>query len=433
MFGRLMSNYIIMTEEFIQYLWQFRLLKPELQTDDGEPLTILHPGNQNPDGGPDFFNSRIRIGETVWAGNVEVHIIASDWYRHKHHKDKAYDNVILHVVFTNDLQVFDRNQKRIPTISVKGQFEESVYERYRAFLTNRLRIPCEQLIKTVTDIHFEQWAAALAVERLEQKTVQIRNSWEACRLDWEETFYQNLLKAFGFKINALPFELLAKSLPFKILMKHRDNLLQAEALLFGQAGMLEKPFSDEYPGRLRDEYHFLHAKYSLKPIDGSLWKFLRLRPSNFPSVRIAQLAELFARTDKLLSRILEINTPEDIPEIFSVTASGYWDNHYILGKASPTRPKLLGEYSIRLLTLNLVIPFLFFFGKEKGLKEFMEKGMTMLESLPGETNADLSYWEKLGMPVSNALNTQALIQLKTKYCDNKKCLSCRIGARILNS
>ena len=420
-----------MTEEFIHYIWQFRLLNTDLQTEDGESLTVLHPGFSNHDGGPDFFNSRIRIGNTIWAGNVEIHVNASDWFRHKHHKDKAYDNVILHVVLTNDLQVFDRNQKRIPTVTVKGRFASTIYERYKGFLNNRLWIPCEQLILTVPDIHFDQWSSALAIERLEQKTVQIQKSWEAYKYDWDETFYQNLLKAFGFKINAHPFELLAKSLPHKILLKHRDNLFQLEALLFGQARMLERSFSEEYPQQLKEEYQFLQGKYSLRPIEGGLWKFLRLRPPNFPSIRIAQLAVLFASTDNLFSSILEFNTLSRIQELFSVTASGYWNTHFLFGKTSSLRPKLLGAYSVRLIALNLIIPFLFFYGMEKGIKDFKEKGMMMLEHLPGESNADLNHWKRLGMPVMNALNTQALIQLKTNYCDNKRCLECRIGTKLL--
>lgn len=420
-----------MTEEFLHYIWQFRLLKTDLQTEDGESLTVLHPGFPNHDGGPDFFNSRIRIGNTIWAGNVEIHINASDWFRHKHHKDKAYDNVILHVVLANDLQVFDRNQKRIPTVMVKGCFAETIYERYKGFLNNRLWIPCEQLIRTVPDIHFDQWSSALAIERLEQKTVQIQKSWGACKQDWDETFYQNLLKAFGFKINAHPFELLAKSLPLKILLKHRDNLFQIEALLFGQARMLDRSFSEAYPEQLKEEYQFLQGKYSLRPIEGGLWKFLRLRPSNFPSIRIAQLAVLFASTDNLLSSLLEFNTLSSIQELLSVTASGYWNSHFIFGKTSLLRPKLLGAYSIRLIALNLVVPFLFFYGMEKGITDFKEKGIKMLEHLPGEINAGLNHWKRLGMPVMNALNTQALIQLKTNYCDNKRCLDCRIGNKIL--
>jgi hypothetical protein len=424
---------MIMTEEFIHYLWQFRLLKPGLNTADGEPLTVLHPGNANRDGGPDFFNSRIRIGDTVWAGNVEIHINASDWFRHKHHKDKAYDNVILHVVYTNDLQVFDRNQKRIPTVSVKGCFDDAIYDRYKGFLGNHLWVPCEQLIRSIPDIHFDQWASALAVERLEQKTLLIRKSWEMSGYNWDETFYQNLMKAFGFKINALPFELLAKSLPLKVLLKHRDNLLQLEALLFGQARMLDRTFSEEYPGILKAEYHFLQRKYSLKPIDGGLWKFLRLRPSNFPSLRIAQLAVLFASAENLFASILELQTLKYIEELFSVKASDYWDTHFLFGKTSSARPKILGESSIRLIILNLIIPFLFFYGMEKGIADVKENGIKMLELLPGENNSDLAHWKRLGMPVTNALNTQALIQLKTQYCENKRCLVCRIGNQLLET
>ena len=422
-----------MTEEFLHYIWQFRLLNNNLQTDDGDPLTVLHPGFHNTDGGPDFFNSRIRIGSTVWAGNVEIHINASDWFRHKHHKDKAYDNVILHVVFVNDLQVFDRNQKQVPTLTVNGCFTETIYERYKDFLNNRSWIPCEQSVRSVPEIDIDQWLSALAVERMEQKTVQVRRSWEECNFDWEEAFYHNLLRVFGFKINAQPFELLAKSLPHKILLKHRDNLFQVEALLFGQARMLEDELSEEYPLKLKEEYQFLRHKYSLVPIDGGLWKFMRLRPSNFPSIRIAQLSTLISKTDQLFSTLLEVNNAGQLQELFSVTASGFWDDHFLFGKTSPHRPKIMGAYSIRLVILNLVIPFLFFYGSEKGINEYKDRGMLMLENLPGEINAELDHWKKLGMPVANTMSTQALIQLKTNYCDNKRCLECRIGNKLLVS
>ncbi len=422
-----------MTEEFLHYLWQYRLLDQNLRIDTGENLTVLHPGNHNHDGGPDFFNARIRIGETIWAGNVEIHVAASDWFRHKHHDDHAYDNVILHVVYENDFPVIDRNQKIIPTLSVKGCFAEDIYSRYEGFLQTRSWIPCETVIRDLSGDHFEYWSAGLAVERLGYKSMIIRSSWESSGYDWEETFKQNLFRAFGFKVNAQPFELLSKSIPLKLLNKHRGNLFQLEALLFGQSGMLEGEVADDYFLQLKAEYNFIRDKYSLTPIDQGLWKFLRLRPSNFPSIRIAQLAQLLHDKDSLFTALLKQHDPEQLSGLFSATASSFWDTHYTFRKLSGNKPKLIGTCSTQLLILNFVVPFLFFYGQEKDKNELREGCLTLLENLPGESNSDINRWKTLGFPVNSGLYTQALIQLKSVYCDRKRCLECRMGNKLLNS
>jgi hypothetical protein len=421
----------IMTEEFLHYLWQYRLFDPDLVTDNGEPLTILHPGTHNPDGGPDFFNSRIRIGATLWAGNVEIHVKASDWFSHRHQDDPAYDNVILHVVYENDVPVTDRSNGVIPALTLRGMFPGGIYERYQSFRQNQSRIPCSQLIGGVPVIHFNQWAPALVTERLEGKTSHIRRSLETCSWNWNEVFYQSLFRAFGFKINALPFELLAKSVPFRILQKHRNSQFQLEALLFGQAGMLTGEFTEEYPQRLLKEYEFLKGKYNLAPIGPGLWKYLRLRPSNFPTIRIAQVCALLQRAEDLLSAMLDLNRPEEFRDLFLVAASGYWDSHFTFGRISGSRPRHLGAESAMLIVLNLAVPFLFLYGKEKGIPRVTDTCFSLLENIPGEINSITATWKELGMPVASALETQALLQLKLNYCDRRRCLECRIGAWLL--
>jgi hypothetical protein len=280
---------------------------------------------------------------------------------------------------------------------------------------------------------FEQWIPALAVERIEEKILVLKRSLEASKFDWDETFYRNLARAFGFRINAQPFELLARSLPWKLLQKHRTNLFQLEALLFGQAGMLETDFAEDYPRLLQLEYRFLKEKYGLNGIPGSLWKFLRLRPSNFPAIRIAQFACLISKELNLYQCVLESPDPGRMAGLFEVQASSYWDTHFLFGKWSATQPKVLGTASIRLLIINMVAPFLFLYGEMKALPPYKEKGLAVLEMLPPENNADISQWQATGVPAPDALHTQALLHLKSHYCDKRRCLECRIGAQLLNA
>ena len=415
-----------MTESFLHYLWKYRMLNPGLAAVSGETITILYPGDHNRDGGPDFINARIRIGETVWAGNVEIHVSGSDWYRHNHQSDNAYDNIILHVVYNNDVVVTDRRNNPVTTLVVQGSFPVKIFERYEGLLRNRLWIPCEKLIGGLDPVHFERWAPSLAVERLEEKTGIIRKSWEECRNGWNEAFWRNLARCFGFKINASPFEMLAETLPLKILVKHRNSLFQLEALLYGQSGMLAEKFRDPYPVSLSKEFKFLGKKCSLQPLPGFLWQFLRLRPSNFPTVRIAQLAALIYTYEDLLGLVLGADTPGAIHEAFGIRASEYWDDHFMFDRGSVNHPKMLGSSSINLLILNFIIPFFFFYGKERGKPVYKEKGMQWLELIEGESNAEIGRLKKLGLAVDHALHTQALIQLKSRYCNRKRCLECRL-------
>jgi hypothetical protein len=330
-----------------------------------------------------------------------------------------------------DAAVTRQRGEEIPVLVVKGHFPEYIYDRYRDFIQNLRWIPCQGAIGDADPFVFEQWVPVLAVERLEEKTLSFKKSLESCRYDWDECFYRNLARAFGFRINAQPFELLARSLPWKLLQKHRNNLLQLEALLFGQAGMLGTDFTEEYPQHLRQEYRFLAGKYGLECIHGSVWKFLRLRPSNFPTVRIAQLADMVHRSGDIFAALLECADPRSMTSLFSATASSYWDSHFLFGKLSSLRPKIFGESSAVLLMINLVAPFLFLYGEIRALPQFKEKGLAFLEQLPPESNADMEHWKEMGVAFPDALHTQALLQLKSRYCDGKRCLECRIGNELL--
>ena len=422
-----------MTEEFLHYIWKNRLLTGSLETVSGEALTVIYPGEKNTDGGPDFFNARIRIGTTTWVGNVEIHIRSEDWFCHKHHLDPVYDNVILHVVFSNEKPATFRSGSLIPALVVEGKYPGWIYDCYRDLQENQRWVPCEQMIRLLDAFVLDQWSPALCIERMEEKMKRFSQVLTYCRYDWEETFYILLVRSFGFRVNAQPIELLGKSLSIKILEKHRNNLFQMEALLFGQAGMLRPDFPDDYPKQMQLEFEFLRQKYQMTPINGSLWKFLRMRPSNFPTLRIAQLAVLFHRSENLFSFFLQAQNTAELRDALAVKAGDYWNDHYLFGKVSPHQHKMLGPSAILLLIVNFVVPFLFFYGDEKGLPQYKEKGIQLLEELPAESNEVLSSWKEMGICVPDALHAQALLQLKTRYCDRRRCLQCRIGRALLTS
>ena len=421
-----------MTEEFLQYLWKFRLMNRDLRMRTGEPLIVFDPGEHNMDGGPDFINARVRLGDTTWAGNIEIHVNEEDWFRHNHHHDMAYKNVILHVVYEENTDVISRFDRLLPTMIMKGQYPDHIYHRYGEFLRSRSWIPCEKLVKEQNTFHFDHWSASLIIERLEERSSQWKQLLEANKFDWAETLHQVLGWSFGLKINSLPFELLAKSLPLKLCLKYKNDPFKLEALAFGQAGMLNAEFMEEYPNLLKKEYGFLAGKHSLKPMDPSLWKFLRLRPPAFPTIRIAQWASILQHADRFFSSVLEHEDPREIWQLFSGTASVYWDDHFVFEKPSAFAKKTIGSSTIRLQILNAMAPFIYLYGDCKGMNRYKEKAVTLIEQTPAEKNSVVGKMRKLGFPADNALKTQALIHLKSKYCDKKKCLDCRIGAQLLS-
>jgi hypothetical protein len=422
----------MMTEEFIHFIWKFRMLKQGLRTTSGEELQVINPGEHNTDSGPDFFNARIRIGETLWAGNVEMHVLASDWNRHKHSSDQAYANTILHVVQADDAVIRLPAGDAIPTLVIGGQYPPGILDRYEALMQNRQWIPCYNLLSVTPVPGFPFWAPSLAVERLLGKAERIRELLKNAEGDWEEACYQWLAHGFGFRINAFPFELLARSLPFRVLSRYRSSPLQTEALLFGQAGLLNSSAGGDYLKRLRIEYGFLQAKHTLVPLQEGLWKFLRLRPSNFPTIRISQFGNLITKRDALLSFILSCPGISEIDEWFDIRAAAFWDDHFTFDRLSPASEKKLGDVSARLLAINVVAPFLFCYGIGKDSKRHREHAVQILESLPPEDNLDIRNWRAAGLEVADALRTQALLQLKSSYCDNRRCLSCRIGRTLLD-
>ena len=345
-----------MKEEFIHFLWQYRLFNSqELITTSGETLQIIHPGSTNLNSGPDFSAARIKLGGTMWAGNIEIHINSSDWYRHKHQHDDAYANIILHVVMHHDKEITDKQGNEIPVFEVRRFFDSALLSKYEKIISSKTWIPCAGFFDSADKLIVMNWLSRLLVERLENKSAEIRKFFEYFENNWEQTFYYLLARNFGFKINSDPFALLVQKTPYLILARHKDDLTQIEALLFGQAGMLQAEYKDAYPNILKKEYGFLRHKYKLEPMDKSLWKFGKLRPSNFPTIRIAQFAKLLHQSSGLFSKLIQSKTPAGIKEMFNISSSPYWKNHYQFDKLSSVRIKNLGESAIENIIINTIL------------------------------------------------------------------------------
>ena len=418
-------------EKFLHYLWKYRLFsEEELFTQAGDKVEVIQVGQHNPDAGPDFQNARIRIGSTTWVGNVEIHIHASDWYRHGHHHDKAYDNVVLQVVLNNNQTVRRTNKEVIPTAELP--FNHELFTHYRQLLENESWIPCEKELARVDRSIIDFWLSRLTIERLEHKSAEIEESLKESQNNWETAFYRKLARNFGFKVNADPFEMLARSLPLKYVTRHKDSLFQLEALFFGQAGFLQqKRLDDPYHMRLFDEYLYLRKKFRLKPIEKHLWRFARLRPMNFPTVRIAQLCALMHGCDRLFSLILEKRQIREMRHLLQAEPSSYWNNHFSFHKTSPTKTKRLGSDAFQNLIINTVVPFLFVYGVKQNKPSYKEKALDLLLELDPEKNAITRRWSALGIDAPNAYHSQALLELKNNYCNYRRCLDCQIGNHIL--
>ncbi|TAJ14120.1 DUF2851 family protein [Marinilabiliaceae bacterium JC017] len=423
-----------MTEDFLQYLWQQRLChQAGLRTVAGEPLEIIHPGMRNSDAGPDFFNAKVKIGNTMWAGNIEVHVRADDWYQHGHHLDPAYNNVILHIV---------KELGNLPQTSLGGTvpvwqmtFDPTFVDNYNNLQQQGKWIPCEDKFTRINSFIMTAWLESLLIERLEEKEALLDRLWERYHQDQDEVFYVVLARSMGFGVNGDPFEYLARQTPLKILLKHADNIFQVEALLLGQAGFLTHiRHPDSYSEKLAKEYAFLAAKYKLKPLDVHVWKFLRLRPSNFPTIRIAQLAMIIHQSRGVFDQVFYQYQVRQVEKCLGVTAVDYWDNHYRLGVESERIvEKSIGRSSVHLIMVNSLIPFLFLLARKKVDEAGVEKALKMLEELPAEQNSILTNWERLGIVARDAAQAQALIFLKKAYCNPKKCLYCRVGHHVISS
>ncbi|HNS16928.1 MAG TPA: DUF2851 family protein [Bacteroidales bacterium] len=421
-----------MTEEFLHYIWRYQLLSGPLTTTDGEEIRVIKSGTYNTDAGPDFSNARIWIGNTLWAGNVEVHIRSSDWERHGHQDDRRYDTIILHVVGEDDMPVRRPSQEFVPTLCLRNNIELSLLATYQELNLARRWIPCEHLVNAISQVKVIHMLDRMMAERMQRKSDTFFKMLESCRYSWEEVTYVLIARNFGARINAQVFEWLARSLPYVMIQRCRDNRFRLEAMLFGQAGMLHDHFMDEYPRHLRTEYQFLQKKHGLSPLQDHLWNFLRLRPPAFPTVRIAQLADLLHRQTSLFSRILAAENVTELASVFESRTSEYWDTHYIFDRPSRRKIKKLGSEAVELIIINAAIPLIFTYGQYLDRQDIKNKAMDLLRKVQGERNSIIRKWASLGLTVSDAWNTQALIELKENYCDKRKCLHCVVGNAILS-
>ena len=421
-----------MTEDFLHYLWKNKLFDNQnLRTESGDEMQILKCGEHNYDAGPDFYNARIIVDNTTWAGNVELHINSSDWLKHKHQKDKSYDNVVLHVVYKHDVEIKNSVGGNIPVLELKNRIPVQLFRNFERLKNSEDWIPCANQIKYVDDFTVQLWLNRMIIERLESKVKIINEELKNLNNDWDECFYRIFSKNFGFKVNAMPFQWTAQSLPYLFIQRQQNSLTQIESLLYGQAGMLNNDFKDEYPNALKKEYHHLKNKYSLNAIEKSSWKFMRLRPLNFPTIRISQLANLFYRNQKFFSAIIACEQLSEVIELFDTKTSSYWDDHYNFDIESAHQLKNLGTGSIHNIIINTVVPFLFLYGKQKKDESFQSRSLQFLEELPAEKNAITRQWLELGIKNSNAYQSQALLQLKNAHCKQKNCLNCGVGNKLL--
>ena len=416
-----------MNEQLLHYIWQFTHFDVSaLFTTKHLPISIYSVGKPNPNAGADFLNAKIGIDDLVWFGDVELHINSSDWNKHAHYKDKKYNSVILHVVWQEDKVIQNNNEEEIHCLELQPLVNHSLLGFYRQLMQSKSWILCQPYFKEVDEFIISQFTERLLIERMEEKSKALTAVFVKQNNNLESMFYQSLCHSLGLKINSTPMYYLSNQLPYKVLSKHRNNLFQIEALLFGVAGFL-RDVDDSYGLSLKKEFSFLKHKYKLEEMDVDQWMFMRLRPSSFPTIRIAQLAQLIVNNTHFFSRVLQTNSIHDLRKIFKSSVSDYWLTHYHFKKTSVKRQKSIGVDLFKSIVINTVCPSLFMYAKEKGDEAFQEKSIRFLGEIKAEDNSVIRGFTKMGLRVTNAAQSQALLQLKRKYCEPKKCLNCNIG------
>jgi hypothetical protein len=423
-----MNHHELMTEKLLQFIWKHRYFNQQaLELVNGEPVTIEYPGEENTHQGPDFVNARIRINGYCWVGSVELHLYSSGWEKHCHSADENYRNVMLHVVWKQDHLDMNRN---IPELELCNRIPRLMLETFTGWMLKPSFIPCERSVSKTTCKNWENWASRLLIMRLNRKMYRILDSLRINQYHWEEQLWWMIAANFGNPVNTGAFEAIARSIPISLLAKHRSHFIQLEALFMGQANLLEKDFRDPYPVLLKKEFIFLKKKYGLKKIYEPV-HFLRMRPENFPGIRLSQLASLCAETSSLFSWTLECNSLAMLRNKLMVRANDYWHYHYVFEKISPFREKLLGYEMCNNVIINSIIPLLYTYGKIIPDLAVLHKAVTWIEQLPAEKNRQMNGWKRMGVSVKKAAGSQALNELKKQYCDQRRCLECEIGKQLL--
>ena len=418
-----------MTEDFLYYIWQFKLFDNPLITWDGEEVYVEKPGLRNVNAGPDFLNASLKIGEISWHGNVEIHVKTSDWHLHGHDHDPNYENLILHLVYHHDTEAMPHD---CLLVELNQKIPLSLFENYKNLQQSTLFIPCENLFHTVDEFTKSSFLEALYIQRLEERSQLLSQRLERLNGDWEALMFERISYVFGLKVNADAFEMLAKSFPFKNLQEINRKAENLEAFLFGQAGCLNDP-TDEFHQMLANEYQFLRHKYNLTSLENHHFKLLRLRPPNFPTIRISQLSSLYANELNLFSKILTAQTLNQLNDVFlKVKASDYWNTHYTFGNIAKTNTeKWLTQQRIQLLILNAVVPIKYLYAKKYGADN-IEDLLNIVREIKPENNSIIQSFKQIGAQIKDAVDSQAYLELKKHYCDSKKCLNCRIGNKIIH-
>ncbi len=423
-------------------MWKHKLFPlGQLATSDGRNVEVIDTGLHNSNAGPDFFNAKVRIGGTLWVGNVEIHDRSSDWYAHGHDRDAAYDNVVLHIAGEIDRDVVDAQGRTVAQMQLS--VPQHVADNYRELLATDSYPPCYRIVPHLSSLMVHSWMSALQAERLEQKTEAIGQRAALRSGSWEDAYFITLARNFGFGVNGDAFEHWAKNIPLNFVGRHADNLFQIEAIFMGQAGLLseeaipqrhrDEALKDGYFARLAAEYKYLAHKFSLTPMDYKLWRFLRLRPQNFPHIRISQLAQMYYAGKTGLGALLECATVDQLRELMRTQVTTYWETHYSFGSESTKSTKRMSAQSVDLLVINTAIPMLFAYGRHTSDERLCDRAFEFLDSLKAENNNIIRMWRQCGLEVSTAGDSQALVQLKKEYCDRKDCLRCRIGYEYLKS
>ena len=421
------------SEELLQFIWRHKLLKPlPFITTSGSVVSVLHPGELNHDAGPDFFNAQVRINSVVLAGNIEIHIKTSDWLKHKHQEDKNYNTVILHVVYEHDTDLAQNLEHQVEVLELKSLINEKTLEAYTALATAKAKLPCASQLKTVKEIRLLSWIERMAIERLEEKVKRLEHTFLSYQGDYTQTFYALVMRSFGSKVNALPFELLSRQLSVQVLLKHTDSLMQLEALLLGMAGLLEKQFEDKYIQSLQNEFEHLKNKYRLKPLQKEVFKFSRMRPANFPDIRLAQLANMLHKHKEIFTGPQTVKTYAAWLMALKTEPTGYWKNHYKPDGKASTHKLSFGKASAESVIINAVTPFFFFYAKKLSKPEYADVSITLLNQCKVEANAKTRLFEPRRGDFRNAASSQGIIHLYDNYCSSRKCLKCGIAAAILN-